>query len=97
MRPILGYDISSRYADLLGYFQKRRKPIRHGTALFGTVRVRRDIYGYEVKLGCGSELLDCNPNYYGLSKEQGSALYDAILSCVPGTVDFAKKFHGEEQ
>ena len=91
MRPILGYDLSSRYAELLTYFQNRRKPIRHVVALWGTVRVNCDIYGYEVRLGLGAELLDCNPNYYGLSCAQGKALYNAILSCVPGTVDFMEK------
>ena len=90
---------AARCAWLTAYFQRRRRRLtrvgpRDYTALFGYVRVCMDIYGPEVKLGGPWRgLLDCYPSDYGLTKAQAEGLYDAILSCVPGTVDWEAK-HG---
>lgn len=85
------------YTALLEYFNNRSVPLqcvgRDYVGMFGGVRVCADIYGYEVKVGWdpSAALLDCVPAYYGLVDERASALYEAILSCVPGSVMYAEK------
>jgi hypothetical protein len=61
--------------------------------MFGLVRVQSDIYGYEVRLGWPgfAPMLDCSPAFYGLTSEQADTLFDAILSCVPGSVRYVDK------
>lgn len=44
----------------------------------GTVTVCRDIYGPEVHVLGGGEMIDCRPAYYNLTREQATAIYDAI-------------------
>lgn len=76
------------YMWLLHHFRNRKKPIRFGAALFGLVRVNLDLYGYEVSIGFNRELLDCNPDSYGLSRDEAMSLFEAILSCVPNTTTY---------
>jgi hypothetical protein len=83
---------------LVRYFESRTTQLsriagRDYVGCLGFVRVCNDICGYEVKLGLspGAELLDCCPAYYGLTDEQAELLYDAILSCVPGSCAYAEK------
>lgn len=57
----------------------------------GGVRVEDDIYGYEITIYSGP-LLDVTPTYYRLTQEQADKLFDAILSCVPGSNAYEKRF-----
>jgi hypothetical protein len=58
----------------------------------GFITVCADIYGYEVKIGgSNKQLLDCVPSSYGLTRAQADYLYQAILSCIPGSVSFPRK------
>ena len=44
----------------------------------GVIKVYNDIYGPEVKMGHIDALVDCNPDAYGLSYEDGKRLYESI-------------------
>lgn len=84
--------------QLIDYFNnteiKFTKSGRDYISPSGLVHVCMDIYGPEVKIGSpfsSPELLDCNPAYYKLNKEQANELYHAILSNIPGTVDYNEK------
>lgn len=58
---------------------------------FGLIRIQKDHYGPEVSIGWHHAMLDCNPNVYGLTREEALPLYNAILSNVPGMCDFEEK------
>jgi hypothetical protein len=55
------------------------------------ITVCDDIYGYEVKID-GGELLDCSPGSYRLTSDTATTLMDAILSNVPSSIAFSKKY-----
>ncbi len=57
----------------------------------GLIRVEDDVFGYEVKIGHHISMLDCNPHVYGLTHDEMKPLFDAILSCTPGSVPYEKK------
>jgi hypothetical protein len=86
------------YDLLLAYLRRTKKPLLcvggyyFVGALFG-IRVDNDTYGYEVHLGWNpfAPQIDTCPFYYGLSRTQATALFDAVLSCVPGSVAFEVK------
>lgn len=46
----------------------------------GFITLCDDIFGYEVKLLNGRQLLDCKPAYYNLSVKQGKLIYDALVA-----------------
>lgn len=82
---------------LTEFYAKRCKPFKNVFGLYispsGHATVCDDIYGYEVKIVPNRELLDCVPSAYGLRKSQGMALYDAILSNVPGTINYIERYN----
>lgn len=88
------------YKPLAAYFQSGHCPQFKGSGRYyksasGCVTVCRDIYGPEVKVNGGNELLDCDPDAYGLLRDQALLLYNAILSNVPGTVNSVEKLEAK--
>lgn len=90
-------DPQENYKALIDYFKYEAPDFkrRGGGLTFysenSNVRVCDDIFGYEVKIAPNDELLDCCPAAYGLLKPQAMDLYDAILSCVPGSIFYKDK------
>lgn len=82
---------------LVTHLRQRMEPFhRVGFTYFApgkAITVCDDVYGPEITLGWtpGAEMLDYCPAYYGLTAEEGTLLYNAILSCVPGYVQFQDK------
>lgn len=52
----------------------------------GFIRVENDIYGYEVTIHPNPQFLDCNPRSYGLTRQQATELYKAILRKIPTSI-----------
>lgn len=82
------------YLPLVEYLEARMEPFpgfAHGSGHYAGVHIDDDIYGYEVSLGFCSDGIDINPSAYGLKPSEGKRLFEAILSCVPGSVPFVDK------
>lgn len=65
---------------------------RDFTSPSGLIRVCMDVFGPEVTIHPTRMLLDCHARAYGLSREEASDLYEAILRQVPASSTF--RFRG---
>ena len=83
------------FEPLCEYFENRQRALSghiQYVGLFGLVRVQNDCYGYEIHIGWPwAPMLDLEPAYYGLTSAQADRLFEAILSCVPGSCAYADK------
>ena len=60
----------------------------------GFITVCDDIYGYEAKISKGlenPEMVDTCPQYYGLDREEGARLFEAIIGCIPTSTAYCEK------
>lgn len=65
--------------------------------VLGCIRICNDIYGYEIDMGYNPirGMIDTHPSNYGLSHEQGNALFNACMPWIRGSSDWVERKRNE--